>query len=273
MTRILAIGDVMGKAGRRCLEVLLPRAHAEFSPDLILVNGENAAGGFGLTKKIYDQFVGPLGIDCVTMGNHWHDKREIYTFMETADRLVLPANMANVEREGAGLKILRTKKGVEYAVVNVIGKAFMYGENRCPFKAADRLLDLVPSSVKIRIVDMHAEATSEKQGLGWHLSKRTSLVYGTHSHVPTADERILDGSTGFCTDLGMTGAYDSVIGIRKEAAIGRLLTGEKKKFEPATGDPWLYAILADVDDASGKCTAIQRIKWPLEGVDESQTED
>lgn len=270
MSRILAIGDVMGKPGRRCLEGLLGRAREELSPDIVLVNGENAAGGFGLTKKIYDQFVGPLAIDCVTMGNHWADKREIYQFMDSADRLVLPANMANVENEAAGLKILRAKSGVEFAVINVLGRAFMHGENRCPFRAAERLLDQVPERVKIRVVDVHAEATSEKQGIAWHLAGRVSLVYGTHSHVPTADERVLGGTTGFCTDLGMTGPYDSVIGIRKEASILRLMSGEKKKWEPATGDPWLYAVLAEVDDASGRCTAIRRVKWPLQETHESE---
>jgi metallophosphoesterase (TIGR00282 family) len=263
VTTLLAIGDVMGKAGRRCLERLLGQARERYRPDIVIVNGENAAGGFGLTKKIYDGFVGPLGIDCVTMGNHWADKREIYQFLPQADRMVLPANMGNVDREELGVKVLTAKDGTPFAVINLIGKAFMHGENRCPFKAVDKLLELVPASVRIRIVDVHAEATSEKQALGWYLKGRVSLVYGTHSHVPTADERILGNQTGFCTDLGMTGGYDSVIGIRKEAAIHRLITGEKKKFEPATDDPWLLAIVADVDAATGYCTRIERLRWPL----------
>jgi metallophosphoesterase (TIGR00282 family) len=267
MTRILAIGDVMGKAGRRCLEALLPRARAEFSPDLVLVNGENAAGGFGLTEKIYKQFVEPapagLGIDAVTMGNHWHDKREIYQFMGRADRMVIPANMANVEQEDSGLKVLTGHNGTRFAVINLIGKAFMHGENRCPFKAADKLLDRVPVTVRIRIVDVHAEATSEKQALAWYLAGRVSLLYGTHVHVPTADERVLKGGTGFATDLGMTGPYDSVIGIRKEASIARLMTGEKRKWEPATDDPWLTGIVADVDEDTGRCTRVTRIRWEM----------
>jgi 2',3'-cyclic-nucleotide 2'-phosphodiesterase len=175
--------------------------------------------------------------------------------------------MSNVEREDLGLKILTSKAGVRFAVVNLIGRAFMHGDNRDPFKAVDKLLDQVPAAVRIRIVDVHAEASSEKQGLGWHLAGRVSLLYGTHTHVPTADERLLagagDGKTGFVTDVGMTGAYDSVIGIRKDAAIQRLLTGEKKKFEPATDDPWLCFIVADVDDESGHCTRIQRLRWEL----------
>ena len=162
---------------------------------------------------------------------------------------------------------IRRVGGVPFAVVNLIGKAFMHGENRCPFKAVDRLLATVPAAVRVRIVDMHAEATSEKQGLGWYLAGRVSLVYGTHSHVPAADERILGGKTGFVTDIGMTGGYDSVIGIRKEAAIQRLITGEKHKFEPSNDDPWLTAIVADIDDDTGHCRSIQRLRWPLEDDD------
>ena len=264
MTRILAVGDIMGKAGRQALDKLLPKARAEFAPDLVLVNGENAAGGFGLTEKIYDAFVDTLGIDCVTMGNHWHDKREIYDFLPRAEKLVLPANMGNVDDETRGLRILTTKGGTRFAVMNLIGRAFMQEGNRDPFKAIDRLLEEVPAAVKVRIVDVHAEATSEKQGLGWYLAGKVSLVYGTHSHVPAADERVLGGKTGFVTDIGMTGGYDSVIGIRKEAAIHRLLTGEKKKFEPASDDPWLCFVVADVDDQTGHCTAIQRRRWELD---------
>lgn len=253
----------MGKAGRRCLERRLAQAREMYKPDIVIANGENAAGGFGLTKKIYDSFVDSLGIDCVTMGNHWADKREIYQFLPQATRLVLPGNMGNVDRQELGIKLLKATDGTPFAVINLIGKAFMKGENRCPFRTADKLLELVPSSVKIRIVDIHAEATSEKQGLGWYLKGRASLVYGTHSHVPSADERILGGQTGFCTDLGMTGGYESVIGIRTEAAIHRLLTGEKKKFEPATGDPWFLAIVADIDASTGYCSRIERLRWSV----------
>lgn len=261
--KVLAIGDIMGKAGRRCLEKHLGPLRQSLGADFVLVNGENAAGGFGLTKKIFDEFTEKWSVDCVTMGNHWHDKREIYQFADTAQRLVLPANMGNVQEQN-GLRIIRAPNGVEVAVINLIGRVFMHGENRCPFKTVDRLLDKVPEHVRVRIVDMHAEATSEKQGLGWYLKGRVSLVYGTHSHVPTADERILESQTGFCSDLGMTGGYDSVIGIRKEAAIHRLLTGEKQKFEPSMDNPWLYAIAAEIDEKTGRCTAIERVKLALD---------
>lgn len=263
MTRVLAIGDVIGKAGRRCLDRLLPRLRTEHAVDIVIVNGENAAGGFGLTEKIYRNFVGQLQIDAVTMGNHWHDKREIYEFAPKADRLILPANMGNVEHEDSGIKILTASSGVRFAVVNLIGRAFMVDGNRDPFKVVDKLIAQIPASVKIRIVDIHAEATSEKQALGWYLAGRVSLVYGTHQHVPMADERILLGKTGYITDLGMTGGYDSVIGMRKEGAIQRLLTGDKSKLEPALGDPWLCGLVADIDDETGHCRSVNRLRLEL----------
>ena len=267
MIRILAMGDIMGKAGRLCLDAMLPRLRLEHAPDIVLVNGENAAGGFGLTEKVYKGFIEGNGVDAVTMGNHWHDKREIYDYFPRADRLVLPANMGNVEREDMGLKIITAKNGVRFAVMNVIGRAFMVEGNRDIFKALDKMIQQIPSAVRLRIVDIHAEATSEKQCLAWYLCGKVSLVYGTHSHVPTADERILDSKTGFITDLGMTGAYDSVIGIRKEAAMLRMMTGEKKKFEPATGDPWLCGLVADIDEATGHCTAVKRLRLEMDRTD------
>ncbi len=267
MIKIIALGDIMGKAGRLCLERLLPKIREIHTPDFVLVNGENAAGGFGLTKKIYDQFVGPYGIDAITMGNHWHDKREIYEFGPKAERLILPANMGNVDHEGMGLKILTSKGGERVAVMNLIGRTFMKEGNRDPFKALDKVLDMIPSSVKIRILDIHAEATSEKQALAWYCAGKVSLVYGTHSHVPTADDRILVGHTAFTTDIGMTGPYGSVIGIRKEAAIHRMQTGEKKKFEPAAEDPWLCAIVAEIHETTGAASKISRIRLELSQLD------
>ena len=266
MIRILALGDVMGKAGRRCLDNLLPRAKEQFSPDVIIANGENSAGGFGITKKVFDQFTNEFGIDCITMGNHWADKPEVHELIRHTERMVLPANMPNVKDETKGVTVLKSKSGVNFAVANVLGKAFMHGENRCPFATVNKLFETIPERIKVRVVDVHAEATSEKQAMGRFLIGKASLVYGTHSHVPTADERILGAHTGFTTDLGMTGAYDSVIGIRTEAALTRLLTGEKKKFEPAEKDPWMCFIVADIDETSGACTAITRHRWELQKI-------
>ena len=258
--RVLAIGDIMGKAGRQAVGHFLPSLRERFNPDAVLVNGENAAGGFGLTEKIYDQLTNQLGVDCVTMGNHWSDKREFIRFAEQADRIVLPANMMNVNDPAKGVRIITTKSGKQLAVMNIIGKTFMHADNLSPFAHLEKMLNLIPQSVKVRVLDIHAEATSEKQGVAQHLAGRVSLIYGTHSHVPTADERILGGRTGFITDVGMTGPYDSVIGIRKEAAIKRLMTGEKKNFQPASRDRWLCAVVADMDEDDGRCVSIQRLR-------------
>ena len=258
--RILAIGDIMGKPGRQALAHFLPSLRVEFAPDVVLINGENAAGGFGLTEKLYHQFIDQHEIDCITMGNHWHDKREFVRFAEQAERIVLPANMMNVNDPRKAVRVLRSKSGKNFAVMNVIGKTFMHADNLSPFLHLEKMLDLIPQHVKVRILDIHAEATSEKQGVAQHLVGRVSLVYGTHSHVPTADERILDGKTGFITDVGMTGPYDSVIGVRKEAAIRRLMTGEKKNFQPASHNRWLCAVVADIDEDTGCCTKIQRLR-------------
>lgn len=261
MIKILCFGDVMGKPGRQALTKALIRAREEIQPDIVILNGENAAGGFGLTEKIYRQFIDTLDISCVTMGNHWHDKREIFDFLPKADRLIIPANMMNVDNIYKGYTLRETAGGIQYAVINLIGKAFMHPDNRNPFHAAEQILKLIPDRVKVRIVDMHAEATSEKQGMGQFLDGQVSLVYGTHSHVPTADERILEKGTGFITDLGMTGPYDSVIGIRKDSALRRMVMGEKKNFEPATDKLWSTFVVAHVDPKSGCCSKLDRYRW------------
>lgn len=264
MIRILALGDVMGKPGRQALAKLLPLARQELGADIVLCNGENAAGGFGLTKKIYHQFTENFGIDCVTMGNHWHDKPEIHSFAPQADRLVLPANMMNVEKLQAGYRVLTSRSGHSFAVINLIGRAFMHPDNRDFFEPLDAILAQLPDTCRIRIVDFHAEATSEKQAVGQYLRGRVSLCYGTHSHVPTADERIFDQFTGFATDVGMTGPYDSVIGIKTEAALLRMRSGERRRFEPATHNLWLCFLLATVDPATGRCVELKRFRWELD---------
>jgi metallophosphoesterase (TIGR00282 family) len=265
--RALILGDLFGRPGRRALSVFLNKARVEFKPDIVMLNGENAAGGFGLTEKVFFQLHKEFGIDVVTMGNHWHDKAEIHDLLGKTDRIVLPANMSNVSPEERGLRIFHMQDGTKYAVVNMLGKVFMKGENRCPFATADRLLTLIPDDVKIRFLDMHAEATSEKQALAHHLTGKFSMVYGTHSHVPTADARILEQKTGYITDVGMTGPYDSVVGIRKESSILRMRTGIKKNFEPADKDLWLTAVVTDIDENTGFCSQIKPICWKLSDTD------
>ena len=265
MIKALVFGDIIGKTGRKILEQNLDLLRDQISPDIVLVNGENSAGGFGITQKIYETFTEKLMVSCVTMGNHWHDKKEVYSFYKTAAKMILPANAWNVESEEKGFKVfsLSYDRG-QYAVINLLGKTFMHPDNRSPFETLDKILQKIPESIKIRILDFHAEATSEKQAMGHYADGRLSLVYGTHSHVPTADERILSSNTGYTTDIGMTGAFDSVIGIHKEAAIQRFLNGDKKKFEPATQDPWLCAIVSHIDETTGFCHHIERLQWRLE---------
>ena len=263
MIRVLAVGDVMGRPGRLALIKGLELARAEFSPDFVIMNGENVAGGFGITKKLFDELIGPtFGIDCITTGNHWMDKKDIYEFRDHP-QIVLPANMYNVDEPSRGLRLLETKGGVRIAVMNVIGKIFMKGDNSSPFDMADRMLNSVPSYCKVRILDIHAEATSEKQGLGQYLAGRVSAVYGTHSHVPTLDERIFKKHTGFVTDLGMTGPYDSVIGMNATSAIQRMRTGERKNFEPAKHDLWFYGMLFEINEDTGACIGVQRLRFSV----------
>ena len=261
--KILAIGDIVGRPGRDGLETFLPNLIEEFAPDLILGNGENSAGGFGLTKKVFDELTQKIGLDVVTMGNHWMDKKEIYSFMNQYENLILPGNMKNVDDHRKGLFIGTTKTGQRFATINLIGRVFMNEGNSCPFDMADRLLSYIPASVRVRIVDFHAEATSEKQALAHYLAGKVSFFYGTHTHTPTADERVLARHTGFVTDLGMTGPYDSVIGINKEASIRRFMHGEKKAWAPAKDDVQLHAVVCEVDPTTGSCLKILRIKRPF----------
>lgn len=260
---ILAIGDIVGRPGRRCLEELLGSIKSTWKPDIIVGNGENVAGGFGITEKIFKQLTDDLQLDVITTGNHWADKKEVLQFGPKYSNLLLPGNMYNVKDLRRGYCIRTTKSGHQFAVINLTGRVYMKGENLCPFISADRILANIPDSVKIKIVDLHAEVTSEKQALAHYLCGRISLCYGTHTHCPTGDERILNGKTGFTTDIGMTGAYDSVIGMRKELSINYFLTGERTKFEPAQRDPWLCAIVAKIDPQTGYCHFIERIRLKI----------
>jgi metallophosphoesterase (TIGR00282 family) len=250
----------MGRPGREALEKGLKKVRAERQVDFVIVNGENAAGGFGITRKIFDQFIDSFEVDCVTTGNHWMDKKEVYNFLDH-ERLVVPANMSNVDDLKQGWRLVRSRSGTQVAVINLIGKIFMKGENRSPYDGVERMMDRIPAQVKIRVIDIHAEATSEKQGVAQLMAGKASIVYGTHSHVPTADERIIKNFTGFVTDLGMTGPYDSVIGIDSSAAIRRMRTGEKKNFEPAKNDPWFYACIFEIDENSGACKRVERLRF------------
>ena len=256
--RILFVGDVFGQPGRRITKELLPALREELAPDLVLANGENAAAGFGITPSLVEELL-DLGIAVLTSGNHIWDRKEIVPYLtDHADgRLLRPANYP-ASAPGHGLYLGKTAAGVEYAVLNLQGRVFM-PTIECPFRTADSLLEKIPPTVRIRIVDMHAEATSEKLALGWYLDGRVTAVLGTHTHIPTADETVLPQGTASITDLGMTGPYDSVIGIEKQKVIKKCLDQMPARFEVAKGDTRLAAVLIEADAETGRATSIQRI--------------
>ncbi len=260
--KILFIGDIFGRPGRTIVRERLKQLTGEYAIDLVIANGENAAAGFGITPALAEELF-ETGIEVLTTGNHIWDKREIIEYFESANgnpysparRVLRPANYP-VGMPGTGLYEGRTRGNVPYAVMNLQGRVFMTS-NDDPFRKADELLRQV--QVKVILVDIHAEATSEKVSMGWYLDGRVTAVLGTHTHVPTADERVLPGGTAYQTDVGMTGPYDSVIGVKKELIIQRFLTNMPARFEAATGDVRLCAVVVDCDETTGKARAIQRI--------------
>ena len=258
---ILFIGDIFGRPGRNIVKEKLPGLVKDHSIDLIIANGENSAAGFGITPPLAEELF-ELGIDVITTGNHIWDKREIIDFFQMADgnahspsrRLIRPANYAP-DLPGRGLYEGRKGK-VGYAVINLQGRVFM-AANEDPFRTADHLLkDL---QAKVIFVDMHAEATSEKIALGWYLDGRVTAIVGTHTHVPTADERVLPKGTAYITDVGMTGPFDGVIGVKKELVMGKFLNNMPVRFEAATGDVRLCAVLIDCDESTGHARNIHRL--------------
>jgi len=256
--RILFIGDVFGQPGRRILKQTLPDLVEEYAPDLVLANGENAAGGFGITPALVEELLA-MGIAVLTSGNHIWDKKEILPYLaDHADgRLLRPANYPGPS-PGHGLYVGSTRSEINYAVINLQGRIFMPPID-CPFQTVDKLLEQIGDEVQIRIVDMHAEATSEKLALGWYLDGRVTAVVGTHTHVPTADEMVLPRGTAYITDLGMTGPYDSVIGVEKRAVIEKFLSQVPARFDVAKGDVRLSAVLIEANPENGRALSIQRI--------------
>jgi 2',3'-cyclic-nucleotide 2'-phosphodiesterase len=256
--KILFIGDIFGHPGRRIVKELLPSLVGEYDPDLVLANGENAAAGFGITPLLVEELL-DMGIAVLTSGNHIWDKKEIYPYLNehTDGRLLRPANYPP-GAPGHGLYVGRTRSGIDYAVMNLQGRIFMTPID-CPFRTADAELAKIPPEIKVRIVDMHAEASSEKIALGWYLDGRVTAVLGTHTHIPTADESILPNGAAYITDLGMTGPFDSVIGIEKQTVIQKFLNQLPTRFEVAKGDVRLHAVLIEADPATGRAVSIQRI--------------
>lgn len=260
--RLLFIGDIFGRPGRTIVRHHVRQLVSENKIDLLIANAENSAGGFGLTPQIAEELF-ELGIDVLTTGNHVWDKREIIDYFNDVNserysqirRVLRPANYP-AGTPGVGVYEGKTRTGVPYAVLNLQGRVFMASIDD-PFRVADDLLKQIKA--KVIFVDIHAEATSEKVALGFYLDGRVTAVVGTHTHVPTADDRILPKGTAYQTDVGMTGPYDSVIGVEKEMIIQRFLTNLPMRFEPATGDVRLCGTLVECDEATGRATSIERI--------------
>jgi metallophosphoesterase (TIGR00282 family) len=258
---LLFVGDVVGKPGRRALAALLPRLIDRHRVDYAVVNVENAAGGYGVTEDVFAELAA-LPVDCFTSGNHVWDKKEVGAILAREPRLLRPANYPD-GNPGAGLHLGSTAGGVPVATINLEGQVFM-SNLESPFRTADRLLAGLPAEVKVVLVDFHAEATSEKQAMGFYLDGRVSAVLGTHTHVPTGDERILPGGTAFVTDVGMTGPYESIIGMRADKVLHRFLLQTPAPFEVAKRDPRLAGALVDVDEATGRARAVERLLVPFE---------
>ncbi len=263
--RILFIGDIVGRPGRDLVKRGLPGLVEHHSIDVVIANAENAAAGFGITREIGDQLL-DWGVDVMTSGNHVWDKKEALDYIGTESRLLRPANYpAGVP--GNGSYLARTKDGQTIGVINVMGRVFMQNIDD-PFAIVLREIEKLRDRTRTIFVDFHAEATSEKIAMGWHLDGRVTAVIGTHTHVQTADERILPKGTGYLTDVGMTGPHDSVIGVEIEPALGRFLNALPARFETATGNPRLNAVVIESDPQSGRATDIDRISLSASDIDE-----
>ncbi len=254
---ILFIGDIFASGGRSIVAEHLSRLVSEFKIDLAIANGENSAGGFGITPLIAEELLS-LGLDVLTGGNHSFDKREVHDYYERQPRLLRPANYPP-GLPGKGVFEAVARNGVPYAVINLQGRAHMSNID-CPFRKADEILGGLSPEIKIRFIDFHAELTSEKVAMGWHLDGRATAMIGTHTHIPTADSRVLTNGLAYQTDAGMTGPYESVIGVDKDMIIRRFLTGLNGRMEAARNGIELHGVVVSADEGTGKATAIQRVR-------------
>ncbi len=256
MTRLLFIGDIVGRPGRELIRRGLPALVAHHGIDLVIANVENAAAGFGVTPEVADDLFSH-GVQVMTGGNHSWDKKEILSYIPEQPRLLRPANLP-AGAPGRGSVVVRTSLGTPVAVINVMGRVFMTAIDD-PFRVVLAEVASVAPEARIIFVDFHAEATSEKVAMGWYLDGRVTAVVGTHTHVQTADQRVLPQGTAFITDVGMTGPHDSVIGVERSAVIQRFLTGLPQRFETATENPRLHGVVVTADETTGRATAIDRI--------------
>ncbi|MCB1505858.1 MAG: TIGR00282 family metallophosphoesterase [Hyphomicrobiaceae bacterium] len=258
--RFLFLGDVVGRSGREVITSQLPGLRQRWSLDFVVVNGENAAGGFGITEKICDEFI-DAGADAITLGNHAFDQKETLVFIERQERLIRPINFPK-GTPGRGAALLRARNGADVLVINAMGRVFM-ADLDCPFRAIDTELTAcrLKEGADAIFVDFHAEATSEKQAMGHFLDGRISAIAGTHTHTPTADERLLPGGTAYITDAGMCGDYNSVLGMDIEEPITRFITKiPRGRFEPANGRATLSGLAVEIDDATGLATRLKAVR-------------
>jgi metallophosphoesterase (TIGR00282 family) len=255
---LLIIGDVVGSPGRSILKKALPVVRKRYDVEYVIANVENAAGGFGVTKDVCDEIL-DAGVDCLTSGNHIWDKKEILAVVDLIPQLLRPLNYPSGQ-PGRGSHVGRSRpSGVPVATLNLSGRVFMHGAMDDPFALGRREVERLRSEAKVIVVDMHGEATSEKVAIGYYLDGLVTAVVGTHTHVPTCDHRLLPKGTAYCSDLGMTGPYDSVIGVEKGAVISRFLTGMPSRFETAKGDPRFAAAVVDADPETGLARSIERM--------------
>ena len=258
--KVLFVGDVVGSPGRRGLAAAMPELRERHAPDFVVVNGENSAGGMGITEKTAGELF-DAGADAITTGNNVYRHRDAYGYLDSEPRIVRPANYPHAN-PGRGHTVIE-KEGRTVGIVNLSG-AVQLKVARSPFHEIDSILERLRGETDVLLVDFHAEVTSEKVAMGWHLDGRVTAVVGTHTHVQTADERVLPKGTAYLTDTGMTGPHDSIIGVEVEPALGRFLTGLPSRFETATANPRLNAVLVDADDATGKATDIERLSYSQE---------
>lgn len=264
--KILFIGDIVGSIGRDTIEKYLPRLRRKYEVDVVIANGENAAAGRGITENIYQDLL-QVGVDVITMGNHTWDNRDIFNFIDEADYLIRPANFSQ-DAPGKGT-VQITKNGVTLTVINLHGRVFL-PPHEDPFAMIDELVAEAKQTSPLVFVDFHAEATSEKIAMGWHLDGRASAVVGTHTHVQTADARIYPGGTAYITDVGMTGPYDEILGMKKESVLYRFKTNMPTRFEvPKSGREQLSGFFVEVDDKTGKALRCERVyineDYPFKG--------
>jgi metallophosphoesterase (TIGR00282 family) len=263
--RILALGDIVGRPGRQVVHGRLPQLVREKKIDLVVANGENIAGGSGITQNLFHK-LRSYGVDVVTLGDHVYRKLDIVPTLESSERIIRPANLAS-EAAGKGSTVVTTNSGVQVCVMALLGRIYMTLPSDDPFAAANRVLERLPRTVKVVVADVHAEASSEKVAMGHWLDGRVSFIFGTHTHIPTADAKILPGGSAYISDVGMCGPYDSVLGRRKDRVIKHMTTNMPHSFDIATTDVRLCGALAEIDETTGRALSIERIEVQGENAD------